>query len=143
MAAKAGDTVKVHYTGTLQDGYVFDSSRERNMPLEFKLGAGMVLAGFENAVMGQEVGYTATFTLQPEDAYGVLNEDLIYRFPHSAFPEGVKPEVGRAMQLVSPEGVNQIVAYITEVNEDDVVLDANHELAGKALTFDIELVGVN
>lgn len=141
MAAKKGDTVKIHYTGTLQDGYVFDSSLDR-MPLEFTIGSGMVIPGFEAAVIGQEVGYKATFTLQPEEAYGPLDEDKIFHFPHSAFPEGVKPEIGKAMELVSPDGVGQFVAYITEVNDDVVVLDANHELAGKALTFSIELMEI-
>lgn len=132
-------TAKVHYTGTLEDGSVFDSSRERE-PLEFVLGAGQVIEGFNNAVAEMAVGETKTLSLSAEDAYGPYYEEMVHAIDHSQFAEGVVPEVGMQLQSDGGEGHPPMVALVTEVTEDKVTIDANHPLAGKALNFEIELV---
>ncbi len=137
---KDGDSVKVHYTGTLTDGTVFDSSRDRE-PLEFTLGSGMLIPGFEAAVIGMGVGNTTKVTIAPEDAYGDVNEDLVLDIPASQVPPHITPEVGMMLQLQTDDGVMEVV--IAAVNEDNIVLDANHPLAGQELTFEIEVVEIN
>jgi len=138
--AKSGDTVKIHYTGTLDDGTEFDSSAGRE-PLQFSLGSGQVIAGFDNAVDGMAVGSSKTVTIAPEDAYGDRHERLVQQVPKSALPEDMQPEVGMQLQSQSPDGqvLNMVV---TEVEEATITVDANHPLAGQALTFDIELVEI-
>lgn len=138
---KSGDTVKVHYHGRLADGTTFDSSEGRD-PLEFKVGSGMVIAGFDNGVTGMSVGEKRTVQIPAEDAYGSKNPDMIVEFPKGQFPEGMKPEAGMQINMTSGEG-QVIPVVITEVKEDTVMLDANHPLAGEALTFDIELVEIS
>lgn len=138
--AKSGDTVRIHYTGTLDDGSVFDSSRERD-PLEFTLGTGQVIAGFDDAVTGMTVGDRETTTIPSEKAYGAHNPDNQQPFPRDKFPPGMTIEVGARLQLQTPEGAPMMVT-IAEVTEDHVILDGNHPLAGKDLTFDIELVEI-
>ena len=138
--AKSGDTVKIHYTGTLDDGTEFDSSAGRD-PLEFSLGSGQVIAGFDNAVEGMAVGDSKTVTLPPDEAYGDRHEKLLQEVPRTSLPDDMKPEVGMALQTQSPEGqvMNLVIA---DISEDSITVDANHPLAGQALTFAIELVEI-
>ena len=139
-AAKSGDTVKIHYTGTLDDGTQFDSSDGRE-PLEFELGAGHVIPGFDAAVDGMGVGENKSVRIEAESAYGERHEQLIQEVPRDALPEEIKPEVGMALQSQSPEGqVANLV--IIEVTEESITVDGNHPLAGQALNFDIELVAI-
>ncbi|GFM31902.1 peptidylprolyl isomerase [Desulfovibrio subterraneus] len=137
---KDGDSVKVHYTGTLNDGTVFDSSRDRE-PLEFTMGSGMLIPGFESAVLGMGVGNTTKVTIAPENAYGEVNEELVLDVPRSQVPSHITPEVGMMLQLQTEEGMMEVV--IASVNDDSIVLDANHPLAGQELTFEIEVVAIN
>jgi len=139
--AKRGDKVKVHYTGKFDDGTVFDSSRDRGQPLEFTLGQGRLIRGFENAVMGMAVGQTKTVAIPPEDAYGPKNADLVRKMERNKFPEKIKPEVGTFLNVRQPDG-GMLETMITEVTEDFVTLDANHPLAGRTLTFELELVEI-
>lgn len=138
--AKPGSTVKIHYTGTLEDGTEFDSSAGRE-PLEFALGSGQVIAGFDTAVDGMTVGNSKTVTIPPGEAYGERHDQLVQEVPKSALPEEMKPEVGMQLQSQSPDG--QIMnLVVTDIAEEAITVDANHPLAGKALTFAIELVEV-
>lgn len=137
--AKAGDTVRVHYTGTLDDGTVFDSSEGRD-PLEFTLGTGQVIAGFDRGVTGMQPGDERTVVIPAQDAYGEPREELVLQVPRSQFPEGVIPEVGRKLQM--SDGQNTFVVTVAEVRGDVVLLDANHDLAGKQLTFRLTLVDI-
>jgi FKBP-type peptidyl-prolyl cis-trans isomerase 2 len=139
--ATNGDIVKVHYTGKLEDGTVFDSSRERD-PLEFKLGGGQVIPGFEQAVVGMSPGETKTATVPATDAYGERRDDMSTDISRDRLPDGLEPEVGQQLQAQNEQG-QAIPVTITDVSDDAVTLDANHPLAGKDLTFDIELVEVS
>ncbi len=139
-AVQHGNTVKVHYTGKLSDGEVFDSSVNRE-PLEFKIGAGQLIPGFENGVMGMKTGESKTITLEPAQAYGDRHDNLVVEFAKADFPENIVPSVGLALQLSNPDG-NTLNAVITEVGEDSVTIDANHPLAGKTLVFEIELLEI-
>ncbi|MFC1917308.1 peptidylprolyl isomerase [Chloroflexota bacterium] len=139
--ATDGNAVKVHYTGTLEDGTVFDSSVGRE-PLEFTLGAGAMIPGFENAVRGMEVGQEKTVTIPAEGAYGPPQPDMIMAFERDKLPEGLNPEVGQQLQMQDQSG-GVAVVVITEVTETTITIDANHPLAGKDLTFEIELVEIN
>lgn len=136
---KEGDTVKVHYTGKLKDGSIFDSSEERE-PLEFTLGQGQLIPGFEKAVVGMEVGDSTTVDIPSDDAYGERREDLELEVSKSDLPDNIEPEVGMQLQMQQQEDGRAIPVQITAVEDDFVKLDANHPLAGKDLTFDIELV---
>ncbi len=137
---KSGDTVKVHYHGKLTDGTTFDSSEGRE-PLEFEVGSGSVIAGFDNGVTGMQVGERKTVNIPVDEAYGQKQEDLYMEFPIDRFPEDMKPEVG--MQLNMSNGSEQnFPVVIAEVRDDTVILDANHPLAGEDLTFDLELVEI-
>lgn len=138
--ASAGDTVKVHYTGKLEDGTVFDSSRERE-PLEFTLDAGQIIPGFEEAVDGLEEGEETTVEIPPEKAYGPHQEDAVMEFPSEQLPDEIDPEVGLQLQLQGPDG-QPFPARVVEIGDETIVLDANHPLAGETLTFEIELVSV-
>jgi len=138
--AQKGDTVMVHYTGRLIDGTVFDSSVERDEPMEFTLGQGKLIPGFERTVDGMTVGDKETVTIPAAEAYGEPRPELILKLPHDRFPEDIKPEEGQGLQLRQPDG-GMFEVTITKVEEDGVTLDANHPLAGKDLVFDIELVG--
>lgn len=141
MPIKDGDNVKVHYRGTLSDGTEFDSSHGRE-PLEFTLGQGMLIPGFEKAVIGLEKGGKVTVTLDPEEAYGPHDPEQVIPIEREQFPEEMELEPGMVIQLQAPDG-SVIDAVITEVKEKEVMLDANHPLAGQALTFEIEVVEVN
>ena len=138
--AESGNTVKVHYTGTLDDGTVFDSSRE-HAPLEITIGNGQLIQGFDNAVVGMKVGDEKTVTILSQEAYGEHRNELLVQFDIAQFPEDVVPEVGLQLNLKNPEG--QVVhAVITSVGADSVTLDANHPLAGKDLSFEIEMMEI-
>ena len=137
---KSGDKVKVHYHGKLRNGETFDSSQGRE-PLEFTVGGGQVIKGFDNGVMGMQVGDKRTVEIEVTDAYGEKNEDMVVEFPKEQFPPDMKPEVG--MQLMMNNGQGQsFPVVVKEVREDNVLLDANHPLAGEDLIFDIELVEI-
>ena len=139
--AKQGDTVKVHYTGKLKDGSVFDSSANRE-PLEFTLGGGNMIPGFEQAVLGMESGQTKVAEIPSDQAYGEKREDMIISVPRENVPGDISPEVGQQL-AVQQEGGQQVPVTVTEVTEEKVVLDANHPLAGKDLVFEIEVLAVS
>ena len=137
---KAGDTVKVHYHGRLTDGSTFDSSEGRD-PLEFKVGSGQVISGFDAGVTGMSVGEKKTVHIPSDEAYGPKDEERIVEFPRANFPPDMKPEVG--MQLNMTNGAGQVIpVMVKEVGEEAVLLDANHPLAGEDLVFEIELVEI-
>ena len=137
--AKRGDTVRVHYTGTLDDGTVFDSSRERE-PLEFSLGAGQVIPGFDQALTGMKPGESKKVTIPAVEAYGPYRSELVLVVDRSEFPPDIEPGIGDQFQL-SQDG-QSFVVNVTEVTDQAVTLDANHPLAGEDLTFDLELVEI-
>jgi peptidylprolyl isomerase len=138
--AKKGDVVKVHYKGKLNSGEQFDSSEGRE-PLKFTVGAGQMIAGFDAAIPGMIVGEKKTIMIAPGDAYGEKNEDAIIEFPKSNIPADMKLEPGMKLQLRNEAG-HPIPVTVIEAKDDVVILDANHELAGKELIFDIELVEI-
>lgn len=138
--AKPGDNVKVHYTGKLEDGTVFDSSVERE-PLAFQLGAGQIIPGFEKAVEGMEPGEKTTAVIPAEQAYGPRNEDAQVVVPRDQLPPDLEPKVGQQLQVQQQNG-QPIPVRIVQVDESQVTLDGNHPLAGKDLAFEIEVVAV-
>ncbi|NVK28218.1 MAG: peptidylprolyl isomerase [Flavobacteriia bacterium] len=137
---KTNDKVRVHYTGKLNDGQIFDSSVDRE-PLEFTVGTGMMIPGFDKAVEGMEVNEKKTVTLKPEEAYGEVNKDLFHQVERSQLPEDLKPEVGQILVAGSPDG-REMQVTVQEVQEETITIDANHPLAGKDLTFDIQIVEI-
>lgn len=137
---KDGDTVKVHYTGTLKDGSVFDTSAERE-PLEFKLGEGQLIPGFEKAVVGMEEGEKTNIDIPVKEAYGEAREDLVINVPKDQLPEDVTPEVGMQLQVNQPDG-QPVPVRVTDISDEELTLDANHPLAGKDLSFEIEVVEI-
>lgn len=138
--AKAGDTVRVHYTGKLDDGTTFDSSAGRE-PMEFAVGSGKVIPGFDKATEGMRVGENKSVRIPAEDAYGVHKEYLIQEVPKSALPDDLDPSVGMPLQAQQPDG-QVIKLVVTAVAEDSITVDGNHPLAGQTLNFDIELVEI-
>jgi len=138
--AKSGDTVRVHYTGTLNNGQVFDSSKDR-APLEFTLGTGMVIAGFDAAVTGLEPGETTTKTIPVAEAYGEYNPDMVADIEKENIPADFELEVGQRLEMQVPGG-DAMAVTITEIKESMVTLDGNHPLAGQDLTFELELVEI-
>lgn len=137
MKPQTGDTVRVHYIGTLADGSEFDSSQGRE-PIEFTIGEGTVIPGFETAVADLEAGATTTVTIPADEAYGQRNEDAVQQVPLEAFGESGAPEAGWIVQLEDPNG-QRVNAMILEVNDEFAVLDFNHPLAGEDLTFELTL----
>ncbi|MBD3233168.1 MAG: peptidylprolyl isomerase [candidate division Zixibacteria bacterium] len=135
---KTGDTVEVHYVGKLEDGTVFDSS-PKDQPLRFTIGQGRIIPGFEQAVVGMEEEDTKTVTLKPDEAYGERRDDLVKTFDRSNLPESITPSVGQQLQMKRADG-GVINVTVTDFDEENVTIDANHPLAGKTLVFDIELV---
>ncbi len=139
--AKAGDNVKVHYTGTLPDGTQFDSSVGRE-PLSFELGSGAVIGGFDQGVTGMEVGTKKTIHIPSAEAYGPVNPDLLVKFDRAQIPADIPLEIGTTLNM-HQEGSGQVVPVIVRaVEADHVILDANHELAGQDLIFELELVAI-
>ncbi len=138
--AKDGNTVKVHYTGKLDDGTIFDTSVERE-PLEFTIGAGQMIPGFEGAVRGMQVGQVKTVTIPAEEAYGPHNEDMVLVVERDKLPENLNPVVGQRLQMQQENG-NMTVLVVIDFSDTTITLDANHPLAGKALTFEIELLEI-
>jgi len=139
--AENGKFVSVEYTGTLETGEVFDSSKGRQ-PLEVHMGAGQMIPGFENALQGMEMNEKKTFTLSPDEAYGERDENKTQSFDRKEVPPEMKPEVGMTVGLTTPTG-QQIPAQISEVTDEKITLDLNHPLAGQSLTFEVEVVGIN
>jgi peptidylprolyl isomerase len=141
MPATNGDNVKVHYTGKLEDGTVFDTSEGRE-PLEFTLGEGQVIPGFESAVRGMSQGETKTTQIPADHAYGPHHAEMVLVVPRSQFPPDFNPKPGDQLEIKQEDGQSFYV-HVTEIGETDIGLDANHPLAGKDLIFDIQLVQVN
>ena len=138
--AKSGDTVRVHYTGSLQDGTQFDSSRGRE-PLELTLGTGQVIAGFETAVEGMSVGDTKTVTVPAEEAYGPHRDGLTQEIPRNAIPDDIELSNGMLLQAQGPEG-QDLTLTVLAFDDQKVKIDGNHPLAGKDLIFELELMAV-
>lgn len=138
--AKTGDTVKVDYTGTFNDGTQFDSSIGKE-PLQFTLGTGQVIAGFDAAVTGMKVGEKKTVTIPFADAYGPRDENLVAEVSRSKLPDTVTPTVGMQLQITQQDG-SVVPVVITAVNESTITIDANHPMAGKDLTFELTLVEI-
>lgn len=138
--AGTGDTVKVHYTGRLDDGAEFDSSKGHE-PLEFTIGKGRLIKGFEDAVVGMSVEESKTVKILSDEAYGPHMNQLVLKIPKEQFPPTIEPREGLVLNLRQPDN-NIIDVVITEISQETVTLDANHPLAGKNLTFDIELMKI-
>jgi peptidylprolyl isomerase len=140
QTVKNGDTVSVHYHGKLSDGTTFDSSEGRD-PLEFKVGGGQVIKGFDDAVLDMKVGDKKTVNIPVEHAYGERSNDMMMEYPKTEFPADMTPEVGMELHMSDNQG-NVFPVVIADVQGETVILDANHPLAGKDLTFEIEVVGI-
>jgi peptidylprolyl isomerase len=137
---EAGKTVKVHYKGTLDDGSVFDSSESRD-PIEFEMGSGSLIPGFEAAVAEMEIDETRSVTIPSAEAYGDVNEDMVGEIPRTNLPEDIEPEVGMVLSMQAPDG--EMPVRVVAVDEGNLTLDANHPLAGQNLTFELTLIEVN
>jgi FKBP-type peptidyl-prolyl cis-trans isomerase 2 len=137
---KQGDTVRIHYTGKLADGTVFDTSRERH-PLRFTIGNGQVIAGFEQAVVGMNTGETRTTRIPVDLAYGPRRDDMVVTMDRGQLPPDLVAQIGQRLELTQ-EDDSTVLVTVTGVTETSLTLDANHPLAGKELTFDIELIGI-
>lgn len=138
--AKAGDTVSIHYTGTLADGTTFDSSDGRE-PLKFQMGAGQIIPGLEAALEGMAVGDEKTVTIAADDAYGQHQPEGLQEVPRSAIPDHIPLDLGTQLQVQTPQG-QTLPVTVTQVTEESVTLDANHPLAGKDLTFAVKVVEI-
>lgn len=141
MAVKTGDTVRIHYRGTLEDGSEFDSSAGRE-PLEFTVGSGQVIPGFDSAVQGMEPGQEKSFTIPADEAYGPHRDEMVLQVSRDQIPPDINPELGDQLQLQTPDG-QPVPVTVTETSDDTVTLDANHPLAGQDLTFDIKLEDIS
>jgi FKBP-type peptidyl-prolyl cis-trans isomerase 2 len=141
MAVKNGDTVKVHYTGTLTDGTEFDSCHKRNEPIEFSVGAGQMIKGFDDAVVGMEEGDEKRITISPTEAYGEVNEQAIMTIPRESLSDDFNFSEGDMVNTQTQTG-QQLQATIRKIEEEQVTLDFNHPLAGQELNFDLELVEI-
>jgi peptidylprolyl isomerase len=138
--AKTGDTVKVHYTGRLDDDTVFDTSRGKS-PLKFTIGEGNLIKGFEKGLIGMEVGEKKNLVIPPEEAYGQNDEKLTTKVSRSHLPDSVQPAIGMQLQVKQKDG-SIFMVWITGMDEETVTLDANHPLAGQTLNFDVELTDI-
>jgi peptidylprolyl isomerase len=138
--AKTGDTVHVNYTGKLADGTIFDTSRDRH-PVQFTIGKGQLIAGFEQAVIGMNKGESKTIVIPADQAYGPRLEENVVAVDRKNLPAGLNAEVGQRLEITQTDDKTVLVTVV-EVSEASMTLDANHPLAGKDLTFDIELVGI-
>jgi len=139
--AKNGDTITLHFTGRLENGKIFDTSKG-SKPLQFTIGSGTMMPGLEKGVMGMRVGDTKTFTVVPEDAYGLRREELVLSIRRDELHQDVNPTIGQPVQLRKPGQSSFFTAYVAEINEETITLDANHPLAGKILNFEVALVAV-
>ena len=139
--AKAGDTVAIHYTGTLPDGATFDSSEGRE-PLEFVVGSGQIIPGLDVALPGMVVGDKKTVEIECTDAYGPVNAEMRQEIPREGIPPEIPLEIGTQLQMQTPDG-QQMPVIVVAVDDATVTLDANHPLAGKDLTFAIELMRID
>ncbi|MEZ0483741.1 FKBP-type peptidyl-prolyl cis-trans isomerase [Fibrella aquatica] len=140
--AQAGDTVQVHYTGTLTDGTLFDSSQGRS-PLEFTLGSGQVIKGFDDGITGMAVGDHKTINIPHEEAYGPANETMVFTLNRSDIPDEIPLEVGMTLNMHEDGNPQPVPVIVRALSDDSVTLDANHPLAGQDLTFELELVSIN
>jgi len=138
---KSGDTVRIHYTGTLTDGSTFDSSEGRD-PLEFEVGSGQIIPGLDKALPGMTAGEKKSVTIAPEEAYGPVHAEAMQVVPRGEIPDDIPLDLGTQLQVQTPDGQAMVVT-VANVTEAEVTLDANHPLAGKELTFDFEIVGIN
>lgn len=138
---QAGDTVSIHYKGTLEDGTVFDSSEGRD-PLQFEVGSGQIIPGLDRALPGMAVGESKTVTVEPDDGYGQVNPNAVQDVPRSTVPDEIPLDVGTPLQVQTQDG-QTVPVTVAKVTEESVTLDANHPLAGKTLTFDIEVVKID
>jgi peptidylprolyl isomerase len=139
--AKSGDTVSIHYTGTLEDGTVFDSSVEKE-PLLFKLGSGQVVKGFDSGITGMSVGEKKSLVIPPEEAYGIINPELISELGRDQFPDNIELEKDLVLQSKTPDG-HVVTVVVTNLTDSMVTIDANPPLAGKTLNFDVELMKIS
>jgi FKBP-type peptidyl-prolyl cis-trans isomerase 2 len=140
--AKKGDKVTLEYTGMLSDGTVFDASSKHDKPLQFEVGGGRVIPGFDKAVTGMKLGEEKKFTIAPAEAYGEVNPKLIKKVSRKEIPQDREPEVGMSLVMGTPEG-KQMQALITVVTPEYIMLDLNYPLAGKALTFQIKVIKIS
>jgi FKBP-type peptidyl-prolyl cis-trans isomerase 2 len=138
---QTGQTVRIHYKGTLEDGSEFDNSRIRGEMMEVEVGSGNLIAGFDAALLGMHVGETKNITLAPKDAYGYTNPKAVLETPKGSFPDGFEFRVGEVITGANETG-QPLIATILEEKESTVVLDMNHPMAGKKLNFEIELIGI-
>lgn len=138
--AKNGDVVKIHYTGKLDDGKVFDTSAERD-PLEFTIGQHQVIPGFEDGIIGMAAGESRTLNIESANAYGPYRPEMIVKVARGEFPEDFKPEKGQFLQLQQEDG-QMVMVEVTDLSDAEITLDGNHPLAGKDLTFEIRLVEI-
>ncbi len=138
--AKTGDTVKVHYTGTLDDGTTFDSSADRE-PLAFTLGDKQMIPGFENAVLGMAVDESKTFKIPSDEAYGPHHDERVIEVDRSQVPADMKIEVGQQLEMASQDG-QKVIVIVKELTDEKIIMDANHPLAGQDLNFEIKLVQI-
>ncbi len=140
MRVETGHRIRVHYTGKLTDGSVFDSSTGKD-PLEFVVGAGQMIPGFDTGVVGMKIGEERTLTLPPEEAYGLRDEEMVFNFPRSMLPKGYTPVVGEMLRMTSCDGAPMRVT-IRKIEGEQILLDANHFLAGESLIFSVKLVEI-
>lgn len=138
---KKDDTVKVHYTGKLIDGQVFDSSVERGEPIKFTMGQGQLIPGFEKGLVDMEVNEKKTINISSDEAYGETKDELIQKVPKDQLPDDIEPKVGMGLVSKTQNG-QDINLVVKEVNEDTITVDGNHPLAGKSLIFDLEVVEI-
>lgn len=140
MQVQENNTVKVHYTGKLTDGQIFDSSLERE-PLQFTIGQGMIIPGFENGIVGMVVGEKKTINIPVAEAYGEVRSEMLFEVPKAELPQDIEPQVGMTLMSVSPEG-QEFPLTIVDVKPETIVVDGNHPLAGKDLVFEVELIEI-
>ena len=138
--AKHGDTVKIHYTGTLEDGTIFDSSKDREA-LQFKIGENQVIQGFEKGIIGMHLDEQKTIAIPSDEAYGPDRKEMVLLLTKNQFPENIQPKTGQQLQLKHTNG-QTMIALVTQVSESNVTLDMNHPLAGKNLIFDIQIIEI-
>jgi peptidylprolyl isomerase len=136
-----GKFVSVEYKGTLDNGDVFDTTEGRN-PIELQVGSGQIIKGFENELVGMELNEKKTFTLTPENAYGARDENNVHTFSREEVPADMNPQVGEIIGLQTPDG-QQIPATVAQFDDEKLVVDLNHPLADRSLTFEVEVVGIN